>query len=256
MNFARYWPVNQRHEEQIHFTPEIISRHLVEDWLPAAPTLSTPLVGWAEPLTEVTQTQGLTYLGYSNGVRGMERQWKNCLSWLAGISGTRQVLQDEGYTWVAPLSAFYPEAGSRVDVQTAAYPFSPGLLSITSNPSTPSHQRPDYIAVSSTNWKMAVAESKGTAWALQNRHRCPSIWSHRVQNALVTYANQPVNPDRRIVVAVRSNPGAARSATRRFQVRAWNERSNSTPLPFPAATEIMRAALYGLCRKLSFQALL
>jgi hypothetical protein len=38
------------------------------------------------------------------------------LSWMLGVAGARHILASEGYRWIAPLSAFYPDAVQAVDL--------------------------------------------------------------------------------------------------------------------------------------------
>jgi hypothetical protein len=38
------------------------------------------------------------------------------MSWMLGIAASRRVLEDEGYRWVAPLSAFFKNAVAAVNL--------------------------------------------------------------------------------------------------------------------------------------------
>jgi hypothetical protein len=83
----------------------------------------------------------------------------------------------EGYIWIAPLSAFYPERGQCVMTSFWHTSYPPSVLQIMPAPNNSSRFRPDYIAARlsvSGSVEFALVESKGTSIALNNMHTCPT----------------------------------------------------------------------------------
>ncbi|WP_157596444.1 hypothetical protein [Plesiocystis pacifica] len=256
-SYARYWPCNSTVEDHIEFSPDIISRYLIYDWLPDLGAINaSDFMGWPARLTESVQGPlgERTYLGLQSRVGLSERQWSGFLSWMIGVAGARHVLAREGYGWVAPASAFYPEA--RAEVATGALP--PGLIPtelMVARPSPPtSNLRPDYLAVRKNDkglYELALAEAKGTGDALQNKEVCPPRWREQVRNATVSWQGRGVVVSRHIVIATRSNSKAKYAETRRFQIRAWNsEEPESVDQP-GVIRAIAVVQLYGLARNLA-----
>ena len=88
-----------------------ISSHLLADWVPSLPAaIGSSFIGWPPFLFELTKHRNNDVLAIRPEVGRSERQWKSVLSWMVGVAGARHILASEGYRWIAPLSAFYPEA--------------------------------------------------------------------------------------------------------------------------------------------------
>lgn len=252
---AEYWAVGQSTPSPLALTPADFSKHLVADWVPSMPaSVSAAFMGWPIHLTDTVRINQVDYVMLKDVVRGSERQWKGVLSWMLGVVGTRHVLEQEGYRWVAPLSAFYPEAVQKVDLSTwhAQYPRS--VLAAGANPAIPSKLRPDYIALrpQSLGGDWAIAESKGTSMSLTKKSACPSAWANQARNALVTLSGQSLAIPRHMVVATRCNPNAVKPATRRVQVRAWNSEIEGRA-PADLMVEVATAHLFGVCRNLGLR---
>ena len=132
-----YWPVGVTSMTHLGMTVSDISGHLLEDWVPSLPpTVSSAFMGWPFYLINVKQFQSTDYLVLRKEVRNTERQWKGFLSWMLGIAGTRHVLAKEGYRWIAPASAFYPNSSHPVNISNWNPAFPPGIVTVTlpSNP--------------------------------------------------------------------------------------------------------------------------
>lgn len=256
---VQYWRVGSRTEERLDLTIADVAGHLIADWIPSLPSVSAvDLMGWPYYLLQNSGSAFGPYLAIDKQVGTCERQWKGVVSWMLGVACARKVLSEEGYQWVAPVSAFYPDRRTLVDTWAwhADYPSS--LLEIDGDPTSATNLRPDYVVLRSVGGTLewALAESKGTSASLANM-ACPQTWREQVRNALVhmrlpdgTKTEIPIT--RHIVVATRVNPNAVRETTRRLQVRAWNSavRRDSTDAR-AAEIEVMAAHLYGVCRNLS-----
>ncbi len=234
-----------------------ISSHLLEDWVPSLPSVvSSAFMGWPLYLIDVNQFQPIDYLVLREEIRNTERQWKGFLSWMLGIAGTRHVLAKEGYRWIAPASAFYPNSSHSVSIYKWNPAFPPGIVTVTLPSNPKSRLRPDYLAIRMKNGKYdwAVVESKGTSRCLTNTTSCPPDWRRQVRNIEVKVNGNKINVPRHIVVATRSNPNAVLNQTRRLQVRAWNstDQTYEQELPYFAVADIIAAHLFGLFRNMGF----
>src|SRR5262249_29622037 len=153
-------------------------------------------------------------------------QWKGVVSWMLGVAGTRQFLESEGYRWIAPLSAFYPETTQRFVASPWNMRFPMSSIRAERLQNGQSRLRPDYLAIRplpssdpTGSYELAVAESKGTHQSLASRSTCPVDWYNQARNVSLTVNQSPVTIPRHLVVATRVNPNAERRQTRRLQVR-------------------------------------
>ena len=254
MTVARYWPVGSTSETTLPFTPEVMSEHLMQDWVPKVPSLGGHLLmGWPSLLTEPYALASNQYLVLKDLARDTERQWKGFMSWMLGVAGTRQVCAAEGYDWIAPASAFYANALVPVGHAEAPQDFVPTALKIERALESTSRNRPDYIAIRVTTtprWDTALVEAKGTSDSLASRRACPTNWANQVRNARVTYDKQVIGIDRHLVVAVRSAPNATMPRARRFQIRAWNSEQTVGEADPQSLLDVVSASLFGVCRNL------
>ena len=257
---VQYWRVGSSAEERLELTAADVAGHLIADWVPSLPTVSAiDLMGWPNHLLRAVGSSYNPYLAIDEQVSGCERQWKGVVSWMLGVACARKVLSEEGYQWVAPVSAFYPSLVTPVNVRAWHPAYPPSRLKITGNPSISSNLRPDYIALRTSGlsgrFDWALAESKGTSAPLGNK-TCPRTWRDQVHNALVNVTQSGVRATnvpiaRHIVIATRVNPNARREKTRRLQVRGWNSEVPVAPAETGAAEiEVMAAHLYCLCYNL------
>jgi hypothetical protein len=176
---------------------------------------------------------------------------------MLGVAGTRHVLALEAYRWIAPLSAFYPDAVQVVDLSAWHVSFPRSAVTVDRHPQSRSRLRPDYVALRSTGGgpiQWAVAESKGTQARLASIANCPTVWANQVRNVVLTVNGSNITIPRHLVIATRVNPNASNPSTRRIQLRAWNRKEDpdlpAPSLPHGAAVEIAAAHLFGLFRGL------
>ncbi len=256
--FVQSWAVGATTATDLPMAAGDISGHLLADWIPSFPlALSSSFVGWPSFLVETVNLQAQQFLTLASVARTSERQWKGVLSWMLGVAGARHVLASEGYRWIAPMSAFYPNNTQQVAIQ-ANFPFPTSSISVSRNPSSASLLRPDYLALRpitegqvASGYEWAVAEAKGTASALTNMRTAPQAWSNQVRNAVVTVDGVAITIPRNLVICTRVNPNAARPKTRRLQLRAWNRKDGKAEnLSSAAAADVAAAHLFGLFRGL------
>jgi hypothetical protein len=254
------WKVGSQSAEFLRMTAASISGHLVTDWVPSLPAeTGASFIGWPSFLLESVRVEGRDLLALRAEAGRSERQWKSFLSWMLGVAGARHILRDEGYRWIASLSAFYPDAVEEVDLTRWNGLFPRSALTAEGNPRNSSLVRPDYVALRSTSamrsarsYEWAVAEAKGASFSLSNRPACPSEWSAQVRNVVLKLNGTKIRIPRHIVIATRVNPNATKVKTRRIQLRAWNKREEPErpELPAEAAVLISAAHLFGLFKGL------
>lgn len=255
---GQYWPVGASASVPLALTTAELSGYLVSDWVSNIPSVTAvDLMGWPQYLLTVAgATNELTLVPE---LRTCERQWKGFVSWMLGVALARKILDNEGYQWVAPASAFY--ANKLVPVSTHGWhpSYPPSRLRITADPQNPSNLQPDYVALrlsgSAGHFDWALAEAKGIDRPLKSMTTAPLPWFHQVRNAKVSAlapgatVGTPVQISRHMVIATRVSPNASRDTTRRLQIRAWNsEKAIPRQSASAAAFEVIAAHLHGLCQ--------
>jgi hypothetical protein len=251
---VQYWPVGSAREATLTLNPANISNFLLADWLPDLPfSLSQSVIGWPQYLIEAETGTTNQYL-YLNRIAGWsDRQWKSILSWMIGVAATRRVLKEEGYSYIAPCSAFYPERKQLVSIPSWLPAYPPSILEIKKNPAVNSRLRPDYIAAkfqTSNNCEFAFVESKGTLDSLRNKNTCPNDWRNQAKNAKAYINGVEATVSRNLVVAARCNPNKQRAKARRLQIRAWNSQTNDPSSDNRILVEIVLAHYVALLRNL------
>lgn len=227
-----YWPVGATTEQATSLTFSEMSRYLLADWLPSLPVnISQSIFGWPQHVLCGNPSSGPNrYLSVRSIVGQSERHWKTVLSWMMGVIGTRKVMSNEGYRWIAPASAFYPNTQAEFNIRWLTRRYPQSKLRIFKSASAQSNLLPDYIAAARQpdgSYSFALFESKGTNSQLQNIP-CKPAWRNQVNSADVTFDGAPLPIARRVVVATRFNPNAVRAATRELQIRAWNSEQNTS----------------------------
>lgn len=250
-----YWSVGSNTMVPLPMSTNDISTRLIEDWVPSFPVaISSAFMGWPKFLIDGTPIQNLSFLSLRPEIKESERQWKSFLSWMLGIAGTRHVLAKEGYRWIAPVSAFYPNATQGVNLASWHLSFPRSSITTMLPPNPSSRLRPDYLAIRKTSagFQWAVAEAKGTSKCLTGMNRCPLDWYNQARNIQIVVHGAVINIPRYFVVATRVNPNASHAYTRRLQVRAWNsyEQLPNSELQTVAAADISSAHLFGFFRNL------
>lgn len=257
--FVRYWGVGASTPSSLPMTVYDVCSHLTADWVPSLPaSVSSAFIGWPPFLIQLVPVDGSEFLALRGEADRSDRQWKGVLSWMLGVAGARHLLALEGYRWVAPLSAFYPNATGSVDLTGWNVSFPPCSVVVDRAPGSRSRLRPDYIALrpsgpqGNADFEWAVAEAKGTFLSLANRSLCPTDWYNQVRNIQVEFNGTPLIVQRHLVVATRVNPKASYPQTRQIQLRAWNSKDDPirTAFPIGAAVDVVAAHLFGFFRTL------
>src|SRR5437879_4488247 len=118
---VEFWDVGAMTSGALEMTVGEISFHLGIDWLPSLPPpFRSSIFGWPPLLidTLAMSATGAELLCLNIQAARSERQWKSVLSWMLGIAGARHFMKREGYRWIAPTSAFYPDSIQTVDLST------------------------------------------------------------------------------------------------------------------------------------------
>jgi hypothetical protein len=250
MTATEFWKVGDADPTWLDFTSQDVSSRLAEDWLPSLPPdVSRALIGWPDFLLESIAYKGRDCLALRQLAGRTERQWRVFLSWMVGVAGARHFLKEDGYQWVAPVSAFYQS--SKVDPGKWPGQYHQEKLRAHRRPKSRAKLRPDLLAVRPLDgggYELASVEVKGVR-SLGPKPSALQRWQRQSKNIYLEYDGQPVLIARYIVVATRVNP-SGEDKTRRLQVRTWNHavthaESHAGNL---AALEIATAHLYGLCR--------
>lgn len=255
--FVLHWGVGAATPSSLPMTVSHVCSHLLADWVPSLPaSVSSSFVGWPPFLIQPVSVDGAEFLALRGEAERSDRQWKGVLSWMLGVAGARHFLESERYRWIAPLSAFYPNATGSVDLPGWNVPFPPSSIVADRAPGSLSRLRPDYIAIrpseENPDYEWAIAEAKGTSFCLSNRLLCPADWRNQARNVRVELNGTPLTVQRHLVIATRINPKAVYPQTRRIQLRAWNSKDDSsrTALPIGAAVDVVAAHLFGFFRTL------
>lgn len=235
------WKVGEQFPEDLPLTPQIISSHLLSDWLPGVPAgQGAAFMGWPSRL--LSSQWGRLCL--SDLVATTERQWKGMISWMLGVAGARVYLANDNYRWIAPVSAFFQNIVQPVSVPQWYLPFPQPDLTI--NRVRSRVLCPDYIVARSTAVEIqwAVAEAKGTAKSLTRSTACEPDWSEQVRNIEIHLNGSPLTPQRHMVIATRVN---LRGEDRALCIKAWNGQDPKSPDAFaPCVPEVVSAHLFGL----------
>src|SRR5262249_50610263 len=146
--FVEYWSVGTSPSSLLPMSTGDVSRHLLMDWVPSLPVnVSASFIGWPPYLLRPVAFNKKNILSLAERAGRSERQWKGFLSWTLGVAGTRHVLKNEGYRWIAPLSAFYDDAIQPVDLASWPSAFKPGVVIASKPRGSRIAIRPDYLAI-------------------------------------------------------------------------------------------------------------
>jgi hypothetical protein len=236
------WKVGEHFPSLLSLTPQEVSAHLLNDWLPAVPAgQGVAFMGWPDRL--LINEYGR--LNLSELVARTERQWKGVISWLLGIAGARAYLKADGYRWVAPVSAFFEDVVQPVNVPAWYLSFPKPAL-------TTARLRPrvlcaDYLAARSSGGsgpvRWAVVEAKGTKKQLSGSVGCDPKWQAQVRNLRISCDGASLVPDRYLVIATRVN---SKGWDRELKIKAWNNETTQDDQAFSLALpDLVSGHLFG-----------
>lgn len=246
---VRYWRINETGvANRLPMSLADIANHLLQDWLPRlSPSPGQDAFGWPALALCKRSLAGTRYWAVNRQLGRSDRQWKTLISWMLGVAGARHLLTDEGYIWIAPISAFRQD-----DVDMAPPPdaFHPSTVQVCRD--MDENRRgdlPDFVAVTEgTNEPrtVAIVEAKGRPSDLTYMSEPDEKWEQQALRGrlLVDKVEKDVQ---RIVVATRVNQNARSDTDRIVQIRGWNCTKQPTPNSDALTVAIVRAHLYGLC---------
>jgi len=255
---VRYIPIAGKNDQALPLTTQDVSNFLLADWLPNLPFPVAPsFFGWPAHILVQSTSDKVDYLTIHPAICQTERQWKSMVSWMLGVAGARKVLSELGYRWVAPASAFYPEAIEPISIRWPNN-FPRTSLTVTDDPEITSRLRPDYLALKPGGeggaYSLCAAEAKGTKRAIlsSSHFACPGNWKSQVCNIQLAINGIVTAIPRHIVIATRVNPNAKRDKTRQLSIRAWNseDRDLSKMQDAQGIVPIVLAHLYGFYRNI------
>jgi hypothetical protein len=247
-----------------------LATNVITDWVPGVPNSLSR--GFAELLSRILKAEATTHSVadtwiVQSQVHGFEKQWKNATSWMLGVAFCRWVIEQEGYAWWTPVSAFTP---AKNKTPVARHKWLNREFSVNhcyvQPPSVPtSNLLPDYMLARQTGgtprYEISFAESKGgdhnvagPSWASGS-----GTWRNQCLNAEL-YRRRKSPPDvhvpakQRLVVATRVNSKGKRSYTRRIQVRAWNSKNLETIEAKDAFREVLAMHYFGVCEQIGLSA--
>jgi hypothetical protein len=239
---------------------EELAANVITDWMPGAP--NDLARGFGELLSNILESvgpPGNQRWAVKAETACYEKQWRQATSWILGVALCRKVIEQAGYQWWAPVSAFAP-AGRRSPWPWGLYWNTPGLVpgDCVVRRLNPKQFLPDYVVARlnslSGTGQIAFVESKGCKDSLASSPRALPCWRQQAGNGEFICQGIVVPPAQQMVVATRVNPGASRTRTRHLYVRAWNtadlERSSDEKI----LQEIAAAHYFGVCHRLGMRA--
>jgi len=245
--------------------------NIITDWVPGVPNSLSR--GFADLLSRILKAEKPYYYGGADTwivqphVHGFEKQWKSATSWMLGVAFCRWVVEQEGYAWWTPVSAF-TLAKDKTPVARHKWlnrEFGVHHCYVKPPPTSTSNLLPDYVLARQTGgvprYEISFAESKGgdhnvagSGWGtakLPWRNQCLNAELYRRRKSLPDVL---VPAAQRLVIATRVNTKAIMPYTRRIQVRAWNSKNFETV----EAEDVFRAVLamhyFGVCERIGLSA--
>lgn len=245
-----------------------LALNVITDWVPGVPNSLSR--GFAELLSRILkaettpQSAADTWIVQSQ-VNGFEKQWKNATSWMLGVAFCRWVIEQEGYAWWTPVSAFTP-AKNKTPVARHKWlnrEFSVNHCYVQPPPIPTSNLLPDYMLARQTSgtprYEISFAESKGgdhtgSGWASGSgawRNQCLNAELYRRRKSA---ADVHIPAKQRLVVATKVNTKGTLSYTRRIQVHAWNSKNLETIEAEDAFREVLAMHYFGVCEQIGLSA--
>ena len=213
MNFD-YCSIGSRSSSATPATLQELATNIATDWMPGTPnSISRGLVDILDNVIE-SRTIGPRNLWTLKSEAGnFEKQWKQMTSWILGVAFCRKIVELEGYTWWAPVSAFTSRNPRWIPSATNWYPSLPlnNCRIVKPNPRF-SNLMPDYVLARIHpigGFEISFAESKGTRICLENMRRPQQAWVNQAKNAKFYYKGHFISPLQQMVVATRVNPNAS-----------------------------------------------
>jgi hypothetical protein len=225
--------------------------NVVTDWMPGVP--NSLASGFSELLGQMLKAETIDtddLWTVQRRMTGFEKQWKQVTSWILGVAFARKVIEDLGYPWWAPVSAF---SSKRRTTHTEAWTFylPPSQCRVERNNS--SKLFPDYVLArtkpTALGYEISFAESKGCADSLEKRTVPPSDWKLQSTNARFFFGTVPQLITQYLLIATRVYPTGQRERTRRILVRTWNDNVPDAEVTLEAFRNVVIAHYFGVCER-------
>ena len=233
-----------------------LATNVVTDWMPGVPnSLALAFSDLLGEMLKVESVEGDELWIVAPRMTGFEKQWKLVTSWILGVAFCRKVIEDLGYTWWAPVSAFNSSATSTATPYWT-FDLPPNECVITRR--NASILFPDYVLAransGSAGYAISFAESKGCKASLEKLATAPADWKHQSENASFVFRGTPMTVTQYLLVATRVYPFGKRAKTRRVQVRAWNSTTADARVTFDALRDVVVAHYFGVCERVGLLA--
>jgi len=185
---------------------------------------------------------------------GFEKQWKQVSSWILGVAFCRRVIEEMGYRWWAPVSAF--NSSRRTTLTPDWLPDLPPNDCVVERTNS-SILFPDYVLArtkpGASGYDISFAESKGSTKALANLETAPSDWKNQSENGQFMFRGVLQEITQYLLIATRVCPLGRRVKTRRVQVRAWNSKNPDASISFEAFRDVLVAHYFGVCERIGLR---
>jgi hypothetical protein len=186
---------------------------------------------------------------------GFEKQWKQVSSWILGVAFCRRVIEELGYRWWAPVSAF--NSRSRTTLTPDWVPDLPPTDCVVKKTNS-SVLFPDYVVAraksGASGYDISFAESKGCTTSLANLGVAPTDWKNQSRNGRFIFGGVTQAITQYLLIATRVYPSGKRVKTRRIQVRAWNAKNPEASISFEALRDVLVAHYFGVCERIGLSA--
>ena len=251
-----YYPPSPTSDDKPNASLAQLATNVVTDWMPGVPnsvasSFSDLLGEMLKP--EAIDGEDLWIVGPQ--MTGFEKQWKQVSSWILGVAFCRKVIEDLGYRWWAPVSAFNSKHRTTFTRHwTAEIPATDCVVKKTNS----SILFPDYVLARTksdgSGFEVSFAESKGCTKSLTGLVHAPTDWKNQAQNGIFLFCKVPQPITQYLLIATRVYPLGQRPKTRRIQVRAWNAKDPDARVSFEALRDVMVAHYFGVCERIGLQA--
>jgi hypothetical protein len=234
-----------------------LATNIITDWMPGAPnSLSRGFVDLLDNVVASHFIDGNHYWTLQPTAAHFEKQWKQVISWILGVAFCKKVVDIEGYTWIAPLSAFSSQNTYLLSRWAPIIPFVNST--IKPDPSISATLMPDYVLARAGSGnpplEISFAESKATKNCLENCSMPPDSWINQARNARFYFRNKVIPATQKMLIATRVNPKARKAKTRRVYVRCWNSKKESLGVSIEGFRDILLLHYFGVCERLGMTA--
>ena len=210
-----YFPVGSSGPQKNRTTPLELAKYLAFEWLPNVPYAAINGLTSVLDNALVEKGSGLNRAWHINPeLANIDRQWRGFTSWMLGIVFTRHVMEEDGYPWRSPVSAFQgPTSSGRTTTGKWLVPLPKSKFRIERHVGSNLRLLPDYVVCGmdeSGRLQYVFFESKGTKNSIGKWTCAPQEWSNQVNSGKLTFDGKVVPISSNVIVATRINPSAMR----------------------------------------------